>query len=56
MKIVRLLQVTVLFMVTLLLSACVWGGYGPHGDDHGDHQDRDRGDHRDGGDHNDDHH
>lgn len=60
MKKSRLITLAILLMTTLMLSGCVWGGYGEHrgedqherdrgdyhGEDHGDHQGEDHGDHR----------
>ncbi len=60
MKKSRLLELLVLGMATLMLSGCVWEGYGEHrgedhherdsgdrhGEGHGDRQGDDHGDHR----------
>jgi hypothetical protein len=55
MKQSRFAKMIAFLVATLILSGCVWEGYGPHRGD--DHQDRDRGDQheRDHGDHGGDH-
>ncbi|PRC92993.1 hypothetical protein S2091_2410 [Solimicrobium silvestre] len=46
MKQTRLIELMVMVVAMLILSGCVWGGYGGYHED--EHHDRDRGEHRDG--------